>query len=62
MDLTTALPEDWKVGKLANGEIFYFNISNGTSCWEHPLDVINQQQLDDAKGEMGMMDMQALKQ
>ena len=45
MGMMTELPEEWKVCKTHEKDIFYFNTSNGGICWEHPLDIINQDQI-----------------
>eukprot|EP00873_Tetraselmis_striata_P036940 jgi/Tetstr1/457204/TSEL_043852.t1 len=36
--LKAPLPEHWKPCKTPEGEIYYFNFSNGESVWEHPCD------------------------
>ena len=33
-----APPENWKPCRSPDGEIYYFNFSNGESVWDHPCD------------------------
>ena len=36
--LKAPLPPDWKPCRSPDGEIYYFNFSNGDSVWDHPCD------------------------
>ena len=36
--LKAPLPSGWKPCKTEEGELFYFNFSNGDSLWDHPCD------------------------
>ena len=36
--LKAPLPSDWKPCKSPDGELYYFNFSNGESVWDHPCD------------------------
>ena len=36
--LRAPLPENWKPCRSPDGEIYYFNFSNGESVWDHPCD------------------------
>jgi hypothetical protein len=36
--LKAPLPGDWKPCRSPDGEIYYFNFSNGDSVWDHPCD------------------------
>ena len=36
--LKAPLPENWKPCRSPDGEIYYFNFSNGESVWDHPCD------------------------
>ena len=36
--LKAPLPKDWKPCRSPDGEIYYFNLANGESVWDHPCD------------------------
>jgi len=46
--LVSPLPEEWKAGRHQD-KIFYFNVSDGSTHWNHPLDIMVQQQIEMAK-------------
>ena len=47
--LKAPLPPPWKPCKTAEGDIFYFNFSNGESVWDHPCDEFCKIQYQEAK-------------
>ena len=49
LGLKAPLPPPWKPCKTAEGEIFYFNFSNGESVWDHPCDEFYRTQYQEAK-------------
>jgi hypothetical protein len=57
--LATPLPEEWKLC-VKDKKIFFFNVSDGTTMWEHPLDIQNQQTILQAKGFQGEGGMQGM--
>ena len=47
--LKAPLPSPWKPCKTPEGEILYFNFSNGESVWDHPCDVSYRKKYQEAK-------------
>jgi hypothetical protein len=51
--LKAPLPPDWKPCKSPEGEIYYFNFSNGESVWDHPCDEYYKKLYKDEKDALG---------
>ncbi|CBZ28612.1 conserved hypothetical protein [Leishmania mexicana MHOM/GT/2001/U1103] len=47
--LKTPLPKEWKPCSTNDGEIYYFNFKTGESSWDHPMDGIFRQRLEQEK-------------
>ena len=46
------LPPDWKPCAAPNGEVYYFNFSNGESVWDHPGDEYYRGKLAEERGKL----------
>lgn len=36
--LKAPLPQNWKLCKSPEGQVYYFNFETGESIWDHPCD------------------------
>ena len=48
MCFTTELPPEWALC-ISKGKVFFFNLTNGSFSWEHPLDLMNMQEVQEFK-------------
>ncbi|KAK7195003.1 WW domain containing protein [Novymonas esmeraldas] len=50
--LKTPLPKEWKPCSTNDGEVYYFNFKTGDSSWDHPMDGIFRQRLEQERGKV----------
>ncbi len=47
--LRTPLPKEWKACKTDTGEMYYFNFESGDSIWDHPLDDVFKDKVEEER-------------